>query len=79
MTLLLVGALCIGIASIIGGATGFGTALIATPVMLMVGFDVPEVVFANLVAGLVTRVNVAYQLRNQSDHRCIGASRSHRL
>jgi uncharacterized membrane protein YfcA len=69
MTLLLVGALCIGIASIIGGATGFGTALIATPVMLMVGFDVPEVVFVNLVAGLVTRVNVAYQLRNQINWR----------
>ncbi|GAF48160.1 sulfite exporter TauE/SafE family protein [Rhodococcus wratislaviensis] len=65
MTLLLVGVLCLGIASIIGGATGFGTALIATPVMLMVGFDVREVVFVNLVAGLVTRVNVAYQLWSQ--------------
>ncbi len=51
MTMLLVGALCIGIASVIGGATGFGTALIATPVMLMIGFAVPEVVFVNLVAG----------------------------
>ncbi|MGW4339452.1 sulfite exporter TauE/SafE family protein [Rhodococcus koreensis] len=63
MTMLLVGALCIGIASVIGGATGFGTALIATPVMLMIGFAVPEVVFVNLVAGLITRIGAAYHLR----------------
>lgn len=67
--MLVVGALCIGIASVVGGATGFGTALIATPIMLMVGFDIPEVVFVNLVAGLVTRVNVAYQLRSQINWR----------
>ncbi|QTJ67018.1 sulfite exporter TauE/SafE family protein [Rhodococcus sp. ZPP] len=65
MAMLILGALCIGIASVIGGATGFGTALIATPVMLMAGFDVAEVVFVNLVAGLVTRLSAAYQLRTQ--------------
>lgn len=69
MTMLVAGALSIGIASIIGGATGFGTALIVTPVMLMVGFDVPQVVFVNLVAGLVTRVNVAYRLRHEINWR----------
>ncbi|MFC0454010.1 sulfite exporter TauE/SafE family protein [Rhodococcus jostii] len=69
MTMLVMGAVCIGFASVIGGATGFGAALMATPAMLMVGFDVPEVVFVNLVAGLVTRLNMAYQLRNQINWR----------
>jgi len=61
--LLVSGALCLGVASIIGGATGFGTSLIATPLMLLAGFAVPEVVVINLLATLVTRIAVAYRLR----------------
>jgi uncharacterized protein len=45
--LLAVGAVCVRVASAIGGATGFDTALVATPSMLLTGFDVPEVVVIN--------------------------------
>ena len=62
MTLVL-GCLCLAFASIVGGATGFGTALVATPLMLLVGLSVPEVVFVSLVVGLVTRCAVAFKLR----------------
>lgn len=67
MTLLVAGALCLGLASIVGGATGFGTALISTPLMLLVGFAVPEVVTINLVTGLVIRATVAIRLRHCID------------
>ncbi|WP_349307263.1 sulfite exporter TauE/SafE family protein [Rhodococcus sp. IEGM 1379] len=59
--------LCMGFASIIGGATGFGTALIATPLMLLAGVDVIEIVVVNLIVGLVTRIAVSVQLREQID------------
>lgn len=61
--------LCMGFASIIGGATGFGTALIATPLMLLAGIDVTDIVVVNLVVGLVTRVSVTFQLRSHIDWR----------
>ena len=64
MTLVL-GCVCLAFASIVGGATGFGTALLATPLMLLVGLSVPEVVFVSLVVGLVTRCAVTWRLRTQ--------------
>lgn len=67
--LLALGAACIGVASIIGGATGFGTAMVATPLMLLAGFGVSEVVAINLVAGLVTRLDVVCRLWQQIDKR----------
>jgi uncharacterized protein len=60
---LLLGCACVAFASLVGGATGFGTALVATPLMLLVGLSVPEVVFVNLVVGLVTRGAATIQLR----------------
>lgn len=62
MTLAL-GCVCIAFASIVGGATGFGTALVATPLMLLVGISVPETVSVILVVGLVTRCAVMIRLR----------------
>ena len=62
MTLVL-GCVCVAFASLVGGATGFGTALVATPLMLLVGLSVPEVVFVSLVVGLVTRCAVTFRLR----------------
>lgn len=56
-------ALCVGGASLVGGAAGFGTALIATPLLLLAGLGVPQVVVINLVVALVTRVAVLYRLR----------------
>jgi len=60
---LALGSVCVGFASIVGGATGFGTALIATPLMLLVGLSVPEVILVNLVVALVTRSAVTFRLR----------------
>jgi uncharacterized protein len=67
--LLTLGVLCVGVASIIGGATGFRTAMIATPLTLLAGFGVAEVVAINLVAGLITRVDVVFRLRHRIDKR----------
>lgn len=51
MIVVLSAMLCMGFASIIGGATGFGTALIATPLMLLAGVDVTEIVVVNMLPG----------------------------
>ena len=67
MIVVLSAMLCMGFASIIGGATGFGTALIATPLMLLAGIDVTEIVVVNLIVGLVTRIAVSFRLRAQID------------
>jgi uncharacterized protein len=69
LVLIAAGAVCVGVASVIGGATGFGAALVATPLMLLAGYDVSEVVVINLVAGLVTRVDVVVRLRDHIDWR----------
>ncbi|MEQ6899832.1 sulfite exporter TauE/SafE family protein [Nocardioides sp. YIM 152588] len=69
MTVLVAAMICVGFAAIVGGATGFGAALVATPLMLMVGVDVTEAVVINLVVGLVTRLSAAVQLRAHMDRR----------
>lgn len=69
MSILLVSVLCIAGASVIGGATGFGTSLLATPFMLMAGVGLAETVVINLVVALVTRVGVVVQLREHMDRR----------
>lgn len=67
MELIGVAVLCVAVASVIGGATGFGTSLMATPFMLMAGVGLTETVVINLVVALVTRVGVTYQLREHID------------
>lgn len=69
MELIWIAALCVAVASIIGGMTGFGTSLIATPFMLMAGIGLTETVVVNLVVALVTRVGVTYQLREHIEWR----------
>jgi uncharacterized membrane protein YfcA len=69
MMLLIWGSVCIGMAAVVGGATGFGAALIAAPFMLLVGFNVEDVVIINLVAGVVTRIGVSLRLRAHIDWR----------
>lgn len=56
-------AAAVGIASILGGATGFGASLLSTPLLLLVGLPVPAVVVVNLAATLVTRTAVLYRSR----------------
>lgn len=69
MELIVVAALCVSVASVIGGMTGFGTSLMATPFMLMAGIGLTETVVVNLVVALVTRVGVTYQLREHIEWR----------
>jgi uncharacterized membrane protein YfcA len=51
------------LAALLGGITGFGYALVATPLLLVVGFPLPFVVTANFALALVTRVPVGYRFR----------------
>lgn len=71
MELIAIAALCMAVASIIGGATGFGTSLMATPFMLMAGIGLTETVVINLVVALVTRVGVTVQLRDHINWRTV--------
>src|ERR687896_318752 len=63
---LLAGALVVAAASFLGGVTGFGYSLVATPLLLILGFDLPFVVTANLAVACVTRISVAYRFRSDA-------------
>jgi uncharacterized membrane protein YfcA len=63
---LLAGALVVVAASFLGGVTGFGYSLVATPLLLLLGFDLPFVVTANLALACVTRISVAYRFRSDA-------------
>jgi hypothetical protein len=55
---LIAGALVVVAASFLGGVTGFGYSLVATPLLLLVGFPLPFVVTVNLALACVTRISV---------------------
>src|SRR5215208_5466618 len=61
---LVLGGCTIALASFLGGTTGFGFALISTPLLFLVGFPLEFVVTANLALALITRISVSYQFRN---------------
>src|ERR671918_1171936 len=63
---LLAGAFVVAAASFLGGVTGFGYSLVATPLLLILGFDLPFVVTANLALACVTRISVAYRFRSDA-------------
>ena len=69
MMLLFWGSVSIWVSAVVGGATGFGAALIAAPFMLLAGFSVEDVVIINLVAGVVTRIGVSLRLRSHINWR----------
>jgi uncharacterized membrane protein YfcA len=60
---LLLGGLSVLCASFLGGVSGFGYTLVATPLLLLIGFPLPFVVTANLALAFVTRVPVAIRFR----------------
>jgi uncharacterized membrane protein YfcA len=60
---LLAGGLVVVAASFLGGVTGFGYSLVATPLLLVIGFSLPFVVTANMALALLTRISVAYRFR----------------
>lgn len=63
---LLAGALVVTAAAFLGGVSGFGYSLVATPLLLLLGFDLPFVVTANLSVACVTRITVAYRFRSDA-------------
>ena len=66
---LVAGGLCVLAASFLGGVTGFGYSLVATPLLLLLGFPLPFVVTVNLALAFVTRIAVAYRFRSYLNRR----------
>lgn len=73
-----IGMCIVACAAFLGGVTGFGYSLVATPSLVVAGFSLPFVITANFALGLVTRVSVAYRLRRHVEWRVaamlVGAS-----
>lgn len=61
--MLALGAVAVAAAAFVGGATGFGYALVCTPLLLLVGYPLDFVVTSNLALSLVTRISVVYRFR----------------
>jgi uncharacterized membrane protein YfcA len=61
---LLAGAVVVAAASFIGGATGFGFSLVATPLLLLLGLSLAFIVTVNMALAIVTRLTVAYRFRD---------------
>ena len=51
------------LAAVLGGATGFASSLLSTPLLLLAGLDLASVVVVNLVATLVSRLVVVVRER----------------
>lgn len=65
---LVFGTVIVTVAAGIGGLTGFGFALVSTPLFLLIGLPLPTVVALNMAFGISTRLPVAIQLRRQVDY-----------
>src|ERR687888_2370294 len=64
--MLAAGAVSVAMAAFLGGVTGFGYSLVATPLLLLIGYDLRFVVTANLALALVTRISVAVRFRRSA-------------
>lgn len=62
MNLVAGGAVIAG-AAFLGGAAGFGTALVSTPLLLLLGYPLPFVITVNMAMNMLTRTSVTFQLR----------------
>ena len=60
---LLAGGLFVLVAAFLGGVSGFGYSLLATPLLLLLGFGLEFVVTINLALAFVTRISVVYRFR----------------
>lgn len=69
MSDLLAGGAIVVAAALLGGTTGFGYGLVATPLLLLEGFSLPFVVAANLAVSITMRTTVAYRFRHEVDRR----------
>lgn len=70
---LLLGAVTVALAAFLGGVTGFGYTLVATPLLLLIGFSLPFVVTANLAVAAVTRMQTLYVFRSYVTWRRAGS------
>lgn len=66
---LVLGGIAVALASFLGGVTGFGYSLVATPLLLLDGYALPFVVTANLALAFVTRISVAVRFRHSMSPR----------
>lgn len=64
---LVFGGIAAAAAAFLAGASGFGGALLATPLLLLTGFSLPFIVTINLLTSVVTRISVALRLRTRID------------
>ncbi|MBB1158078.1 sulfite exporter TauE/SafE family protein [Amycolatopsis sp. DR6-1] len=60
---MVLGALAVAFAGFIGGLTGFGASLVGTPLLLLIGFPLPQVVVINLITTMITRLAVLHRER----------------
>ena len=70
--LLIVGGVVVLGASVLGGVTGFGFALVCTPLLLLAGFPLADVVVVNLAISGTTRVATVVRLRHSVNRRRAG-------
>jgi len=63
------GGLFVLLAAFLGGVTGFGYSLLATPLLLLLGFSLQFVVTINLALAFVTRISVVYRFRGHISRR----------
>jgi uncharacterized membrane protein YfcA len=70
--LLIAGGLVVLGASVLGGVTGFGFALVCTPLLLLAGFPLQDVVVVNLTISGLTRVATVAKLRHSVNRRRAG-------
>jgi uncharacterized membrane protein YfcA len=69
---LVAGGICVFLASFLGGVSGFGYSLVATPLLLVLGYSLEFVVTANLALAFVTRLSVVYRFRRFISRRRVG-------
>jgi uncharacterized membrane protein YfcA len=64
LLLLVAGGVVVFLASVLGGVTGFGFALVCTPLLLLTGFPLADVVIVNLTISGVARLFAVTKLRS---------------
>jgi len=64
---LILGGAIAAASALLAGTSGFGFALVATPLLLLSGFSLPFVVTVNLLIAVATRASVAWRLRHAID------------
>lgn len=69
VTPLVLGGGAVVVASVLGGVTGFGFSLMCTPLLLLAGLPLADVVVVNLTISGVTRLATVVQLRDSVNRR----------